>query len=251
MRVCINYSCGDASAVAAKIALKKYAGQHEMIVVRIRVPDEDADSDRHAADCAKWFGVPIIELQSDEYASAEDVWEKRRFMSGPHGAPCTDKMKRDVRRKFEREWKPDVHIMGYTLEEKHRSDRFRAENTDVGLVCPLQDEGLKKEDCHALVRAAGIELHVRYKQGFPNANCKGCVKNQSPKFWNLERRFNPDVFDRRAKLSRELGCRLVKLTTGTRERIFLDELPPDYRDPEPIPDIECSLVCQWSRDLVA
>lgn len=50
MKVCINYSCGDASAVAAKIALKKYAGQHEMIVVRIRVPDEDADSDRHEPD---------------------------------------------------------------------------------------------------------------------------------------------------------------------------------------------------------
>lgn len=142
MRVCINYSAGDASAFAAKIALKKYAGQHEMIVVRIKVADEHPDGDRHAADCAEWFGVPIVELASDEYESCEALWERRRYMSGPHGAICTEKMKRAVRRQFEREWKPDIHILGYTAEETHRSDRFRAENPDFGLVCPLQDEGL-------------------------------------------------------------------------------------------------------------
>jgi 3'-phosphoadenosine 5'-phosphosulfate sulfotransferase (PAPS reductase)/FAD synthetase len=250
MKICINYSGGDASAVAAKIAITKYAANHDLIVVRIRVSDEHPDGDRHARDCAKWFGLPVVELESDLYPSAEAVWEAKRYMSGVHGAPCTEAMKKAVRRRFEADWRPDIHILGFTDEERDRSARFRSENSHVGLVCPLQDEHLSKSDCHAIVRAAGIELHAMYRLGFPNANCIGCVKNQSPNGWNLVRRHFPDVFDRRAKLSRELGCRLVKLTTGDRERIYLDELPNDYHDPDPIPDIECSLMCYGAQDLI-
>lgn len=53
----------------------------------------------------------------------------------------------------------------------------------------------------------------------------------------------PDVFVRRAKLSRELGVRLVKLTAGTRERIYLDELDPLMGVGETMPAMECGLLC--------
>ena len=77
MRVVSWFSCGDASAVATKLVLVKYG---TVTVARCVVPEEHPDNDRFAADCERWFGVPILNLSSTEYASCEDV--------GPVGAIC-------------------------------------------------------------------------------------------------------------------------------------------------------------------
>lgn len=98
-------------------------------------------------------------------------------------------------------------------------------------------------DCHAIIARAGIQLPMMYRLGFPNANCRGCVNAQSPRYWNRTRRHFPDVFQRRAALSRKLGVRLVKLGSGKRERIFLDELDPNIGDGDEEPSTECSLLC--------
>jgi hypothetical protein len=64
-------------------------------------------------------------------------------------------------------------------------------------------------------------LPLIYSLGYPNANCIGCVKSQSPTYWNLVRKTFPDVFEERAIQSRRIGCKLVKLKG---KRIYLDEL---------------------------
>lgn len=248
LRIVSWFSCGAASAVATKMLLADYGKRHEIVVARIIVPEEHPDGDRFAADCEVWFGGEIVNLRSDQFASCQEVWERRRYMSGTNGAPCTAAMKRDVRKAFTESWRPDLQAFGYTVEEMHRADRFRKDNPEIGLICPLHRHNLTKSDCHAIIARAGIEHHAMYRLGFPNANCIGCVKNQSPAGWNLVRQHFPDVFEERARLSREIGCRLVKLTTGDRERIFLDELAPDYVDPEPVPDQECSLFCHAAAD---
>jgi hypothetical protein len=242
-RIVCWFSAGAASAVATKLALAEVAPGREIVVARCIVADEDSDNDRFAADCAAWFGQPIIALSSTEYTSAEDVWQRRRYMSGPGGAVCTLEMKKRVRQDFERAWQPDHQVFGYTVEERGRVERFRASNPEVGLVTPLIDAGLGKDECFAIIQRAGLVLPMRYRQGFDNANCKGCVAAQSPSYWNRERRLNPDVFARRATLSRELGVRLVKLTSGERERIFLDELQPDDNSDDGQPMGDCSLLC--------
>jgi hypothetical protein len=61
-----------------------------------------------------------------------------------------------------------------------------------------------------------------YQMGYPNANCIGCVKATSATYWNHVRKMHPDVFDRRALQSREIGAKLVRWKG---ERMFLDELP--------------------------
>ena len=63
-----------------------------------------------------------------------------------------------------------------------------------------------------------------YGLGFQNNNCIGCVKATSPAYWARVRRYFPEVFDRRARQSREYGARLVRIDG---ERRFLDELPAD------------------------
>jgi hypothetical protein len=237
------FSCGTASAVAAKLTIAKLATTHEVIVARCIVPEEHEDNDRFAADCAKWFGQPVLNLRSADYANCEDVWTKRRYMSGVVGAICTVEMKKVVRQQFEREFDPDMQAFGYTADEQRRVDRFRRSNPEVALYCPLVAAGLDKEACHAIVDRAGIELPAMYRLGFQNANCVGCVKAQSPAYWCRTKRLFPEVFARRAALSRELGVRLVKLPTGDRERIFLDELTDDMDQGEEEPMMECSLLC--------
>jgi len=243
LKIVAWFSCGAASAVAVKLTQAKLPPATELVIARCYLPDEDEDNSRFADDCERWFGQPILTLRSKEYTSAEDVWIKRRYMSGIQGATCTVHMKKAVRQDFEREYDPDVQVFGYTVEERGRVERFKAQNPDVRMATPLIDMGLGKDECYAIIQRAGLVLPRRYLQGFDNANCKGCVNAQSPAYWNRERRVNPDVFERRAELSRELGVRLVMLTTGARERIFLDELAPDDNSDDGKPMGDCSILC--------
>lgn len=89
---------------------------------------------------------------------------------------------------------------------------------------------------------AGIELPKIYKLGYPNANCIGCVKATSVTYWNHVRKMHPDVFEERAKMSRDIGCRLTRYKG---KRIFLDELPEDAKGrPMKNLDFECGIFCE-------
>ncbi len=245
-RIVSWFSCGANSAISAKMLIAKLAKRHpqsyELCIARIYIPEESEDNDRFADDCMSWFGRPITVLRSEEYEGAEDVWKRKRYMSGVAGAPCTDKLKREVRKKFEAEWKPDIQVFGYSADEADRADEFRMRYPEIGLVCNLIDAGLTKDDCFGMLARAGIELPLRYRQGFRNNNCKGCVKASSLSYWQRTKKFDPETFERRAALSRELGCRLIKLGSGDRERLFLDEMPDGEPDDNE-PDLDCSLMC--------
>ena len=124
------------------------------------------------------------------------------------------------------------------LEEKTRYDRFikfERENT-IGI---LIDEKLTKFDCFDILHKAGIQRPKIYDLGFPNANCIGCVKSQSPTYWNLVRQKFPEVFSQRAEQSRRIGAKLVKYKG---ERIFLDELPLNAKGGK-IKSWECGIFC--------
>lgn len=242
-RIVVWFSCGDASAVTVKLVQAQYGATHDIAIARCVIAEEHEDNDRFAADCETWFGAAVLNLNSAEYASCEAVWMKRRYLSGVNGASCTIEMKKAVRWAFEKIWQPDLQAFGYTAEERDRACRFREQNPDVRLITPLIDAGLSKGDCHAMVARAGIELPMMYRLGYDNNNCIGCVKAQGVRYWQRTRRLFPDVFERRAALSRELGVRIVKLGGGDRERLFLDELPEDLDDDTPEPTFDCSLLC--------
>ncbi|NBW20615.1 MAG: hypothetical protein EBR82_72880, partial [Caulobacteraceae bacterium] len=236
-RVVVWFSCGAANAVAAKLTLAKYAGKNEVVIARCVIDNEHPDHDRFAADCAGWFEHPITELRSTEYTDAWDVWERTRWLVGPAGARCTTELKKRVRQDFERAG--DIHVMGYTAEETKRADRFREQNWELTLEAPLIDAGLGKADCLAMIERAGIELGAMYRLGYNHSNCIGCVKG-SAGYWNKIRVDFPDVFDRMAKLERNIGASICKVGDA---RTYLDELPPDAGRDEPQLDIECSLLC--------
>jgi hypothetical protein len=237
-RVLCWFSCGDASAVATKLVLGKHP---DAVVARIVIPNEHPDNERFHADCERWYGREIVRLQDPEKRETFDVWEQRRFIASPQGAPCTGELKKAVRYAFQQP--DDLHVFGLTAEEAERAEKFRANNFELRLSFPLIDAGLTKADCHALVADAGIKLPAMYLLGFDNNNCIGCPKGGAG-YWNMIRRHFPDVFDRMAKLSRSLGARLVEEKDT---RIFLDELNPKTGRQKGEVAIDCSLLCEMVR----
>jgi hypothetical protein len=229
------FSCGDASAVACALTLKAH---HDAVLARIHIPNEHADNDRFADDCAKWYGRPIEKLQSTEYRDAWDVWERRKYIAGIAGAPCTGELKKAVRFKFQRP--DDLHVFGFTFEEQKRAETFRRNNFELAVSFPLIEAGLSKPDCHAIVRAAGIELPAMYRLGFDNNNCIGCPKGGAG-YWNMIRRHFPAQFGRMDELSHRLGARLVKQDGA---RIFLRDLRPETGRQKDEVTIDCSPFCE-------
>lgn len=140
----------------------------------------------------------------------------------PHGAPCTTHLKKEARQYWERENPVDWHVFGFTAEERQRHDKFVL--TERENVLPvLIDAGMTKQDCTDLLYANSIAPPRVYAEGYPNANCIGCVKATSPTYWNHVRATRPEVFAARAEQSRRLGVRLCRVKN---ERIFLDDLDP-------------------------
>jgi len=113
--------------------------------------------------------------------------------------------------------------------------KFEREN----VIPILIDLNLTKGNCFDILLGENIKLPEIYKLGFPNANCIGCVKSQSPTYWNLVREKFPEIYEERAEQSRRIGARLVKRKG---ERIFLDELLPTDKGGK-IKSWECGIFC--------
>jgi 3'-phosphoadenosine 5'-phosphosulfate sulfotransferase (PAPS reductase)/FAD synthetase len=236
-RTLVWFSAGAASAVAAKLTLKNFSDLGEIVIAYTDPGSEHPDNVRFIDQCEEWFGHPVTRLKSEKFADTWEVWEKRRFIVSAFGAPCTTELKKKVRYSFE---KPtDRQVFGYTVEEKHRAERFRDQNPGVDLVTPLIDFGLTKSDCLAMIARAGIELPVMYSLGYQNNNCIGCPKGGMG-YWNKIRIDFPETFDRMAKLERDIGNSVLR---SDGEKLFLDELDPARGNHATEASFECSLLC--------
>lgn len=249
--IAVWFSCGAASAAALKLTVDKY-GAESVRAINNPVLEEHPDNRRFLNNVSEWVGVPIEISISKKYPSQScyDVWEHKKAMSiivpGKGSiAPCTDQLKKEPRYQWERENHVGWHVLGFTIEEKKRHERFiLGERENVLPV--LIDAGMTKDDCYMMLRAHGLKLPEMYDLGYPNANCIGCVKATSPTYWNLVRKTHPDVFRARAEQSRRLGAKLVRVKN---ERIFLDELSPDAKG-RPLKSMpECGLFCEedWKK----
>ena len=240
-RVICWFSCGAASAVATKLALSQYAGR-EIVIARCIVREEHPDNERFAADCEKWFGMPITNLIAEKFdGSIYNVIEKRQYVSGVRGAPCTLELKKRVRERYE--LPTDTHVFGYCAEEQGRWDHFLDAN-NINAVSPLIERGLEHADCLAMVENAGIDLPVMYRLGYQHNNCIGCVKASGQGYWNKILVDFPVQFHRMAETSRRIGARLLK-ENGTHK--FLDELTIGAGDYQNEPEVQCGIFCHMAE----
>lgn len=247
-RVLSWFSCGEASAVAAKLTVERHPSAEVLYCDTFAY--EHPDNRRFFADVERWIGTQIKVLRSETYTDIYDVFRRTRWLVGPQGARCTTELKKNVRKAYQRV--DDVHIFGFTAEETHRVSRFHAENPELFAEFPLVVAGLTKADCRRIVAEAGIETPAMYRLGYKNNNCIGCVKGGIG-YWNKIRRDFPDVFARMARMERELDVainRTSKKIGGTRvkTRVFLDELPPHLGRYAAEPDIECGVLCEHGKD---
>jgi len=239
-KIVVWFSCGAASAVAAKMTLDMYGATNEVIIVNNPIKEEDDDNQRFLKDVEKWLGVKIHSAINSKYKSCSivDVFEDQNFMANVGGlAYCTLELKQKARFEWELKNRPDWTVLGFTKEEEHRFERFQLKRLTSLYIL----QNITKYDCFIILQEAGIKLPRPYLLGMPNANCKGCIKATSPTYWNLVRKIYPKDFDERAKQSREIGAKLVRVKG---ERIFLDELDPKSKG-APLKDLrfECGIFC--------
>ena len=238
-RVLVSFSCGAASAVAAKLAVDKYGDRVEIIYCDT-LKYEHPDNIRFLNDVSAWVGKPINIIRSRKYSDIFDVFEKTGWIVGASGARCTLEMKRAVAKDYRRD--DDLHVLGLTADEKVRIEKFEA-NSGIEVDWILRDAGITKKECYHILQDAGIKLPEMYSLGYNNNNCIGCVKGGQG-YWNKIRVDFPEAFERMAKLERKLNVAINKdRRGGKRKSLFLDELDPEAGRGVPFPDIECGVMC--------
>jgi len=238
--IVVWFSCGAASAIAAKKTIEYYGKTHNVLCVNNPVIEEHEDNRRFLKSVEEYIQHPIVEARNPDFpnASIMEVFDKRKYMSGISGAPCTMELKRKARYHFELNHNIDFHVLGFTLDEWRRQKNFN-EHERANTIPVLISNLVTKDDCFKKLRRDNIRQPEIYNMGFPNANCIGCVKATSPSYWNLVRNQFPEVFQQRAEQSRRIGAKLVRLQG---KRIFLDELKPTDKGGF-IKSWECGIFC--------
>ena len=242
-RTLVWFSAGAASAVCAFLMVSEYGPDCPNLELAYTDPgSEHKDNERFISDCENQLGRSVTRLRSDKYPDTWAVWEARKFIVSPYGAPCTAELKKKVRYAFERT--DDIHVFGYTAEETNRADRFREQNPGIELRTPLIERGLTKADCLAIIERRGIRLPAMYQLGYQNNNCIGCPKGGIG-YWNKIRRDFPQTFTRMAQLERTIGASVLR---SNGESLWLDDLDPQRGNHADEPSFECSLLCALAEE---
>ena len=240
-RIVAWFSCGVTSAIATKLTLETYgSGTVPIVIAYCDTGSEHEDNLRFIKDCEQRYQHPILTLKNKKYVDTYSVYEDANFIASRFGARCSLELKKKVRHQFEN-LSGDLQIFGFDYNEKNRAKRFNENNPEVTTEFPLIDARLTKADCIEQLQDLNIELPVAYKLGFKNNNClkTGCVKGAAG-YWNFYRKYNPEGFEKMAKFSRKIGCKLI-MHKG--EHIFLDELDPSWGNYKSELPIECGLFC--------
>jgi hypothetical protein len=110
--IAVWFSCGAASAVAAKLTLEHYGKDNRVSIINNPIKEEHEDNQRFLKDVEAWLGHKITFAVRSKYPdqSCQDVWDDRKYMSGVGGAPCTMELKKRARQEWEEVHKPDYTV---------------------------------------------------------------------------------------------------------------------------------------------
>lgn len=209
--------------------------------IYIDIADQHPDSIRFIKDCEKAIGKEIEIYRSSDYRTVEDCVLAFGGFRNPYNnfAPCTNWLKKRVRKQWEYEHKYSdlTYVWGFDFKEHKRAARTIEANPQADHEFPLIDRGLSKEKVHGLFeRHFNFKRPLMYDLGYQNNNCIGCVKGGMG-YWNHIRVDFPEVFRARAELERKVGYSIIK-------GCYLDELDPNRgrKNIEILPD--CGVMCE-------
>jgi hypothetical protein len=78
--IVVWFSCGAASAVAAKKTIERYGSTHRIRVVNNPIKEEDEDNVRFLKDVEKWLGVEIEFARHPKYPDASCMHDGAKKM---------------------------------------------------------------------------------------------------------------------------------------------------------------------------
>lgn len=213
------WSAGVTSAVACKFLIETY-GVDNVRLIYFKIGTAHEDNERFKRECEAWYGKEIEVTGSPKYKDQFDVIEDVRWINGPGGARCTTELKKNVRLRIERETEYDGQCFGfeYVPKEINRALRFQDQYPQAKAIFPLIERGMDKPACLHYLESNGIERPMMYKLGYPNNNCKGCVKGGMG-YWNKIRVDFPDVFQQMVDAEEDIGASCIN-------GIYLKDLDP-------------------------
>jgi len=86
-RTIVWFSCGAASACAAKLTVETNPDAEVIYCDTLKYEHED--NQRFMNDIQSWIGKKIKIIRSRKYSDIFDVFEKTGWLYGPAGARCT------------------------------------------------------------------------------------------------------------------------------------------------------------------
>ena len=235
------FSCGAASAVAGKLAIKKY--KDNVDIVYCDTGGEHESNKLFLKECESWYGKKIKIIKNKKYKDHFDVVKKKNFITNQYGfAYCTHELKMKMRENAG--YCESINIFGYTYEEIKRAEKLIAHNIDMECEFPLIYNSVTKDECLGIIWQEGIKMPKMYKLGYSHNNCVGCVKGGNG-YWNRIRIDFPDVFKKMSKIERDIGVTVLKYRSGEKkgERMYLDELDPKSGNMQKDPQISCGIDC--------
>jgi len=235
------WSGGITSAVACKKAIDIY-GLDRCIFIFLGTGNEDPDTYRFKKDCESWYGAKIHTLTQigKKWKSIQDIWEHYLTLNSATGAICSSELKRDVRLKFEKQYKYTHQVFGFDLDEAKRVKSLFYNHPQAKPIFPLLMFGLLKKECIKIVQEAGIEPPRMYQLGFKNNNCfqTGCIQGGIG-YWKKMKEEFPEKFNAMADMEHRLTDEKGKPVTmlkdqseyAKRKGIFHVFLKPHYDYP--------------------
>lgn len=200
------WSGGITSAVTCKLVADIY-GLENCRFIFIDTKNEQEDTYRFKADCEQWLGKEIetISRIGNDYESIQDVWRKFKSLNIANGAICSSELKRELRKKWQKENAFSNQAFGFDLSETRRAKSMVMNYPNARPIFPLLMHGFMKKDCIKIIEEAGIKIPVMYELGFHNNNCfkTGCVQG-SISYWQKIQREHPEKFEAMAAMEHEL-----------------------------------------------
>ena len=153
------FSCGASSFLAA------YLSKPDEIIY-IHIDDQHEDGLRYLKDCEKLLGKEIKILQS-RYKTVDEVARAMQVIRMPHWAPCTDILKKRVRKEWELEQSDEItYVWGFDLNEIDRMERLIEGMPEYKHEFPLIEAKMTKQDVHGMCAKLGLKRPKMYDMGY-------------------------------------------------------------------------------------
>lgn len=247
------WSGGIASSIACLLALEEF---EDVYLAFCDTHLEHPDTMRFMKDFEKLAKTKIHIHTSSKFHEPEDVWRSVNGLNFATGAPCSTRLKKDVRLEIQSTKTDYGQIFGFDFckKEIRRSTNLTANYPEINAIYPLIECRLNRDDLFKIAKTIGLEPPSTYKH-FANNNCMGA--DDSPKggcvqggigYWKQIKAIYPHKYEYMANMEHELSKAKGEPVTIAKDqrvgkfgkRLFLKH-NPDFPEIETIDVIEGKL----------